>query len=355
MVGIVALKNFETGSYRRMRVSVFKGNMYSDIASGELVSSYIIDPVLEVAVLELSNDTGDFVSLDKVVCVARSAREFFYSNTYATQLKFKTTGEDIKFKVSGTRCGVSEPASFRELFGDSSLFMLVSDEREHTYLWRSALCDAMNFAVQKIFGISEEVYAQSGGGIYINLALFSPRLVKFGVGDIDADVFKILKSLKKKRLGKLKPKDPYKEVTLMVNGFGYHSEAIYLVRRLKHEAYAKTIKDFIGIDDKQIILRLLAFSSNQALRECTDSFTSDASDYITNCFKYSNIKHESYKDMISAREFLFLVHEAKGDMAEILSARSSNLKFLKFLPCAKYLLSDATACWETERKKNYEN
>jgi hypothetical protein len=352
MVGVVALKNFETGSYSHMRISVFKGNAYSDIANGELISSYIVDPIFKLAALELSNDTGDFVSLDKVVCVARCAREFFYSNTYATQLKFKTVGEDIKFKVSGTKCGVSEPASFRELFGDNSLYMLVSTEKEHTYLWRSALCDAMNFVVQKMLDTSEEVYAQSGGGIYINLALFSPRLIKFGVMDIDPDVFKILKALKKKRIGKLKPKDSYKKVPLMANGFGYHSEAIYLFRRLKHEAYARTIKDFIGLGDKEIILRLLAFPSNHALRKCVDSFTLDASDCITNCFKYSNIEHESYKDMISAREFLLLAHESKGDIAEILCARSSNMRLLKHLPCAKYLLSDATAYWEKGKGEN---
>ena len=352
MVGVVALKNFETGSYSHMRISVFKGNSYSDIKKGTFISSYIADPDANLAVLELSGDANCIVSLDKVISVSCSAREFFYSHTHATQLKFKTVGDDIYFKISSAKCGVTEPASFRSLFKNDSLYMLISDEKKHSFLWRSALCDAMNFAVQKAFDISEEVYTQSGGGIYINLALFSPHLVKFCIRDIDLDVFKILKSLKKKRIGKLKPKSSYTALPLNSDGFGYQSEAVYLYRRLKHESYVKTIKEFTGLGDKEIVLRLLSFPSNRDLRVCADSFVANSLDFLTSCFKYSNIKHESYKDMMSARELLLFAYEAKGDMAEILSARSSNLKLLKHLPCAKYLLSDATAYWEKGKGEN---
>ncbi len=350
MVGVVALKNFQTGSYRYMRISVFKGDAYSDIEKGELISSYIVDPDANLAVLELSGDANCFVPLDKVVFVSRSAREFFYNNTHATQLEFKTNGDDIYFRISGTKCGVSEPASFRELFGDDSLYMLISDEKEHTYMWRSALCDAMNFVVQKAFDVSEEVYTHSGGGIYINLALFSPRMARSVFKDIDRDVYKRLTALRKKRIGSLKlcPLDKTKKP--MPCGYGYRSETVYLYRRLKHEAYTKTFKEFAGLSDKEILLRLKSFPSNYALRECADSFTKDALDCITNCFKYSNIKHESYKDMISARELLYLTYDATWNISGILSARSSNLKFLKHLPCAKYLLSDATAYWDRRKE-----
>ena len=349
MVGVVILKNFETGSYKYMQVTVFDGSSYADIERGEAVFSYSVNPDEDDVRQTFSLENPDIsVSKSDILAIASFARTYMFQNPYATILKFKKNGSDTVFKTSSCREGVSSPASFHSLFLDDSLYMLLSDEKENTYTWRSAFCDALNFAMQKIFGISDEIYSQSAGGIYINIALIGALRSKFIIKDLPWDVFVRLLFLKGGKKRRLKPVNLCKEAKPCAKPVGSHAYAVYLYRKLKYAIYQEVSQIMSDIKNScEAAVQLALIVKNSSLRLIVDEFCEDMSDFANSYYDFGYVSSKTHINMMSVREILSLANDTNlmENISKVLSARSSNIRFFNKLPCAKYILSDGTAIW----------
>lgn len=179
MVGVILLKNTTDGSYRYVRITAYDGKYYSDMDIDKPYSTYTVDAVQKcVSDRFLSCDESPKLRLGEVNYIFEQSRQYFLKYPYATQLLFKYDGNSVEFKINSMSAGVCEIPDFVNLFLQTGTYFLcggLQDKIRYTTLNASILCDAVNFAVNKCFGISNRLFYYSCGYIYVDVGIMFNR------------------------------------------------------------------------------------------------------------------------------------------------------------------------------------
>ena len=338
MVGVAILKDFETGSYERIRLTFFEGHSFEDIDRGRDFVSCVVNPVTRKIVF----DHGDLrrkPTAKEIFDVCRHVRELWMENEYATIVRFTQNYGDIKLRLVSEKLGVYGIPDKYSLFGRKHIDVseLVCDVRDRDILYISALCEALNFGVESLFNVNYPMFFYASGGIYVNVFLCESclgerfALPKELVG-LRRHATKYYRSIIKKRkinFAKQAESSPHPETAYdIIRQFRYYKCAVmkYVLEK--------------GLASKEFILQL---PQDSHIEELTSVFYMSACDFLEGLEGYfSAPSHVRY---ITVNDMLVLVSASsyRERIARKARAASINYKFQSKLPCPTYYDSHGRA------------
>ncbi len=346
MVGTVVFKNFETGSYKEMKITGFQGKTYSDIGQGDYFSCRVNLLDKSIVYDVKSKDDITFNSMDDILLVAQKARFYLYKNPWVTIAEFCFDKDECSLRAISFKCGVYAPVDIKTLFNDSAYYMRLGEFKDKSPLWMSAFCKGINFAFARFFDASERFVSFSSYGIYLNLALFRKR-----------DLFGRLENLK--RIWQISKKNrehlEFKAVNtealsvyefsggttfdkLVYNLCGFRCAMFNLFAKLFNEAGSKR---------KRLDILFQCAAIDEA-RKLTDEFYPELIECAESLFQYGYLEALSHAKVLKVKDVLTLGRTSfdSDKIALRAKALSVNSKLLSKLPCPPYFDSDGTAIWE---------
>ena len=351
MVGVVIFKNFETGSYADVRITMYEGSSFSDIERQEAFSSCTVNLDKKIFKYDyISDDTAPVIGMDAALELAAKARAYLYEHPYVTLAEFCVSGTECKFRPSSVKGGVYAPADFQSVFKHGSFFMLCTDCKAHTFTWVSALCEGINFALQMIFNTSAQIFTSAAGGVYIDLMgyMYSRKVRRYL--DLPENIINVIAgsgmpghriSLKPIHTDEITPEGGLSA--------GPRARIIYLYRSYKCRVH-NYIADMFRkpLSPEQVMELIISLPADEEIKHMTDEFAGDLSEYTGRYHDYGYVTAKSHADMLTVREALSLPNDISlmKTVSQIAAARSSNMKMYKNLPCAPYYGSDGTAYWD---------
>jgi len=346
VVGTIVFKDFETGSYKNMRIVVYNGFSYEDIGKGDFVSCRVnpdessID--YDISPLAGAPDPG----MTNILYIAQEARKYLWKNPYVTSAEYCFNYGECKLRPLSFKTGVYAPPDFHTLFNDGGFYALVASFADKTNLWRSVLCEGIDFAVRRVLDVSDKIFTCTGYGIYINAALFSKRLL--GSLNIPSAICKRAgkKNVKKLNLKKFHRAFLCTHTTPVSHPVG---KIVHLLSSFKVQCANRLEVLMEDIDSqKRGIKCIFTLAEDEEILRLTDEFVQELRDFSMNWFDYGYIAARSHVDMLTLRETLSLNADIKlsDTIAAEVKARSVNMKFMNKLPCAPFYDSDGTAIWE---------
>lgn len=342
MVGTVVFKNFETGSYKNIRLIAYSGTGFAHIGEGEFFSCLVNVDRKSIVYEDSLPQEGPERVMSRVLFVAQKAREYLYQNPYVTIAEYALNGDECKFRTVSVKCGVYQIPDFANLFFDSAFYKLISQKPDKSFLWCSTLCELMNFAFQKTFSTSLWVYSHSGYGIYFNISCLPARILK----KMNLPIKTVLDILGKSS-HRVKLKGPGKSVNLPEYKPVLHPyrKLITLASQTKLKA-AQRLQSLIK--DKKGACKVWQVASNFADDEyivgVTDALVQEMSDYAANYAQWGYLDAMSHKDCLTFREVFAISSDAEliKTISQAAFARSVNHKFLKKLPCSEFFDGDGS-------------
>lgn len=348
MVGTIIFKNFETGSYKEMRICAFDGNTYSHIGKGDFIQCYI-NLEKETIRYDTPPVSNSFCpTMGQMFSVAKEGRRFLLANSHITVCEYTLNGENISIRPVSSNWGVYEVPEITSLFNEGGFYKLTKEFPEKPPLWLSCLCEVMNFCVQRVFSLSETVFSRSSYGIYINLSVFSKRQLKaLGYGK-NSPYTKIISAKNRCKICLKKPQSLNLNSTRKVYPSS-KGKFIYELSLFKIKG-ANYFSDFVAksssLSDRLNCIMSLALDS--FIEKITDDFFDLVLQYSRDLFEFGYLKSQIHTKMITLKEVMLLAFDntEKGEVSKRVQARSKNFKLLNKLPCAKYFNSDGYAYWE---------
>lgn len=178
MVGVILIKDTETGSYRNIRITVCRGSHYTDIDLFGSYATYTLDIVTrEILHRHASDDSAPRLTLFELYTIADAAHKYLYDNLRATQLWFKWQDAKPVFKTVSAAEGVYSLPDLHNMYTQSAIYVICKNPGENegpvfTPLTGSVICSALNFAACKVLSAPVKLYYYSGGAIYADVGVF---------------------------------------------------------------------------------------------------------------------------------------------------------------------------------------
>ncbi len=346
MVGTIVFKNFETGSYEEMRIVAYNGTTYADIGEGEFFSCRVNLEQKGIVYDYTSSEDAPCRSMTAVLLLAKKAREFLYQNPYVTVAEYCFNSADCTLRAVSSKAGVYEPVDFKTLFNNGGFYKCIAEFSNKSPLWRSVLCEGLNFCIEHTFKTSERIFDFSSYGIYVNVSAF-PRSV-YNVFELPDKLKKTAKS--KSALGISLRYKRTKELE-------YNQNMVYQpFGRLLRQYCVYRIKCFNRLNE--ILMKttsrsarsraILSLPKDKYILSITNDFSEELLDFAMSYADYGYLKSKSHADMLVLREVLLLSVRAdvRQKISYVAQARSVNSKLLNKLPCAPYFDSNGTAIWQ---------
>ena len=313
MVGTVIFKDFETGSYETMRVTVYEGNSYADIDRAREFSSCVVSLEGRSAVYDaLSSGNAPRLNMKDLFELCQRAREYLYKHDWVTMADFLTDGTDASFRCRSVKSGIYSPIDIRTVYDTERQHMYkLCFEDDSSYLCLSARCHVANYCLKMLLGLEDDVFGISGRGVYMDASLIKAK---------SSYAAKIRKSDCKDAV------------------FGpcthSHMELISDFRSLKLCALKKIKQSYFkGKSLEELSLEIM---EDEYIKSASQEFADKLLDYLGNydfCFDAkSHIKYISISDAL----YLMMDTGASEDIAKRAAALSANMKLRKKLPCADY-------------------
>ncbi len=346
MVGTVVFKNFETGSYREMKITAFQGKNYSDIGVGDFFSCRVNLSDRSIIYDFKSKEDITFHSMEEILLVAEKARLYLYKNPYVTIAEFCLNMDECIFRTVSFKCGVYEPPDIKTLFGDSAYYMLLGEFEGKSPLWMSVFCKGINFAVSRILNTSERFVSFSSKGVYLNLSLFKKR-----------DLIGRVRGLKRILYIAKKCKEPLElkaRNTVPVSVYDYRGTTAFdkLVYSLCNfecsmfNLFAELMSK-ARFRKERVEILFNCTRIGEAIK-LTDELYPELLEFSESMYVYGYLEAKAHAASLDVKEVLFLgsVSGDAGKIALTAKASSVNSKLLSKLPCAPYFDSDGTAIWD---------
>lgn len=313
MVGTVIFKDFETGSYENMRVTVYSGSSYADIERAQEFSSCIVSLERKSVIYDACvSDNVPRLNMKALLELCRRAREYLYAHDWVTMADFRENGTDISFRCRSVKSGIYSPVDIHTVFdnGSTHLYKLCFEE-DADYLTLSVRCHAVNYCLKVLLDIEDDVFGISGRGVYMDTSLMKPKR-KYALRLNKADI----------------PPASFGPCTYS------HMELISSLRSLKLNALERA-KHF-SFKSKALPQACLQIMEDEYIKRASQEFAYELLDYLENydfCFEAkSHIKYMSIRDALC----LMLDTDASDDIAKRAAALSANMKLRQNLPCADY-------------------
>jgi hypothetical protein len=343
MVGTVIFKDFETGSYENMRVTLYNGHAYKDIDRQDNFSSCIVSPEKRRAVYDvITSADAPRLNMNALFELCRRAREFFYDNDWVTIADFAINGSDISLRQRSSQSGIFAPVDVRGLFDyKTNRIYKLCMESDESYLGLSIRCAVVNYCLKKLFDIEDDVFAISGKGVYIDASLFTGCRRSMDFLCIAKDVARLIKI--GKRNIKIKSPAPCADIAdSNYKDMNSHMRLIELWRKTKVQALFEVYQKHkdTHMCPSQLGLNIIEdISINKVSEEFRTLLTEYLEDYEF-CFEAkSHINYISVEDALCILSDI----EETDKIAKRAAALSANMKLRKRLPCADYYDSHGRA------------
>jgi len=349
VAGIIIFKNFETGSYQNIRITMYHGTGFADIKRSEEFSSCTVG-------LDSGYVNYDFVSspwaprcgMVQLLDIAKSAREYLYDNLHVTIAEFRHAHGDFDIRPASVKGGVHTPVDYRALFEPDvqDIYSLCKDNSDRTYLFNSLLCTALNHSMRRALNTEEGIFGHSGGGIYINAGLFSHSRAAMKALGIPGHIRMLIKSKRQRaHMPKLSsPSRTWDKCEGSLSGSAYRN-AIHALHYLKC-SILRYVTEILPQDGTKydITKLILSLPFDEKIISLVEVCAAELRDFAQS-FEYY-LKAKSHVDFLTAEEILSLATEKDFKVAETAHARSVNWRLSSKLPCPPYYDSRGKAYWE---------
>ena len=349
MVGIIILKDFETGSYSRVRITAYEDDSFSNIGNGDF-SSCVVEPDKGTFAVDYKScDHSRVVTMAEAFKLTEDARRFWYSNREATELEFCFSTEESKFRIHSTKDGVYSPPDLQNLFKGDSFYKLCGEFKEDSFSQNAVLCDTLNYSVQRLYNTSEAVYAVAGVGVYINLVPFADCRGALSALAVSGKIKTLIKSAAKLHGININPCLSMPEEMEYADEFVSRSghRLINQFRNCKIKV-CKRVYDILKNNPEHFIVVLTKLCNDPEIKRLTKEFSLEFEDFCSKFYDYGYLEAKSHTRCITVREALAILSDTpcSKEISSGVSARSANLKFQQKLPGAHYYGSDGRAYWE---------
>lgn len=350
MVGTVIFKDFESGSYEDMRLTIYEGSSYEDIQRGGDFVSCVVNPeALRIRYDHRSSDSAPSLRMRQVLQIARKAREYLYEHTYVTMAEFCIRGDDVDIRTSSVKSGVYEPVDIRAAFykGVTDVYRLVSHVGTGSVLYVSVLCEALNFCVGRLFCIEEPLFGFSAGAIYANAALFTHSGEAMAAFGLDKSMKAVITTKRKKRhMLRFRPESIDDTEPQGTMSYGRHRSLILSYRSFKCEALKLVCSSLpANSSPKRMTRFILSLADDDKLRSLCDRFCRELKEFAEGLEHYfvarSHIEYTALKDIL----YLAMDADLHTDVAQKARAASINMKLQSKLPNPDYYDSRGRAYW----------
>ena len=176
MVGIILLKDIQTGSYAYTKVVVFNGSNYSEINYEKPFSEYTIN-IKKQKIVSKNISSNVEVTYFQLVSLLEKAHDFLFLNPHAVCLQFKISQTDTEFRIIPSKQGsFCLPDLYNFAYGNAVYFPLKTftfktqnGQIRANPLEADVCCVLLNYALQSLGNKSDVLYYQAGGTLYVNL------------------------------------------------------------------------------------------------------------------------------------------------------------------------------------------
>ncbi len=348
MVGTVTFKNFETGSYREMRITAYRGDNYADIGKGEFFSCRVSPEDKRIDFELLPPEAMDFAAMTSILYVANKARDYLLDNTHITVAEFCNSGNACNFRAISSKCGVYEPPDMKALWNGIGVYMLLKSFNTHNLIWISMLCESINFGIRRIFATSQKVFHFSGYGVYINLALFGRRGLRTLPQRIPASIKKLIPA--GRTLSALPKRKALKELESFLCDRAYYKRRVsYTISLCKIRVHNRMVH-LLGDAKKpsDIVRCIFSLVSDEEIAAFVAEASAEIKDYALTYKEYGYVEALSHINMLTVRDIILMETDlsASGLVAERLKARSINHKIFAAVPCPPFYDNCGTALWQ---------
>lgn len=341
MVGTVIFKDFESGSYERMRVTVYDGHSYEDIDRQGSFSSCLVSLENNKIVYDaVFGEAAPRLTMNRLLDLCQRARQYFYKNEWVTIADFCVSENEISIRSRSSKSGIFAPIDVRTLFDFKTrrIYRLCM-ESEESYLGLSVRCAVVNYCLKKLFDTEDDVFGISGRGVYIDASLFKGCRRSVDFLALCDDVRKLIKT---KKTRKLDMNCTLPEETELAPKEMPHMNLISEWRRLKLCSHAQMCKKYLGsrLSAAEICIDIL---EDADIKRRAEEFTCILTELLENYEFYFDAK--SHINYISIDDALSMLTDADASdkIAERAASLSANMKLRKRLPCADYYDSHGKA------------
>ncbi len=351
MVGRIIYKNFETGSYEKMLVTVFDGISYSDMEKNTEFSSYLVT-FFENRIQKqyASSDAAPRCTMKQILTISRKAREFLFRNSHVTVAEFAGDGENIRIRAASSKSGSYSPVDFPAVFtkGVRDVYKLTAEFKGTTHLYRSLCRDVLNYCVSEIFDIEDEMFGISSVGMYANVSLFAFSKEALSAAKIPRELCELMKTPRKRRHminpSRIRDVFPVPE----------ESRRVLPRERLVHDfrfLRYKVLKTALGFMPKpmsapQIAEFILSLPCNGEIISCVEEYYDELREFALR-FEYV-FEAKSHVDYLELEDVFRLAYreDSADEIVKRASALSANMKLRCKLPCPPYYDSLGEAYWQ---------
>lgn len=351
MVGRIIYKDFETGSYEKMLVTVFDGISYPDMEKNNDFSSYLVTfSEKKIQKQYVSSDSAPRCTINEILAVCRKAREFLFCHNYVTVAEFVLAGENIRIRSVSSKSGAYSPVDFSAVFtkGMRDVYKLVAEFKDTTHLYRSLLCSVLNYCVSEIFGIEEEMFGVSSAGVYANVSLFKFSKEALGEAKVPCELCALMKTVRKRRHminpARIRHNFPHMEESQRVLP---RERLISDFRFLRY----KVLKTVLGLMPRpmnapQITRFILSLPCKEEIICGFEEYYDLLHEFV---LRFEHVfEAKSHVDYLEVEDVFSLAcrEDTAVEAAKRASALSANMKLRCKLPCPPYYDSSGRAYWE---------
>ena len=331
MVGIIFLKDINTGSYANLKVVIFNGSNYSEINPQKPFSEYTIN-FKNQKIVSKNISSAVKVTYFDLIDIIKHAHNFLLSNPYAVCLQFKKTATDTEFRIVPTNHGRFSLPDMYNFFHGSGVyypiktftFKLQNGKVRANPLEADVCCFLLNHALLSLGCKSDALYFQSGGTLYLNLVpvLKNRFLRRYLKTNISPKAYKkALKLCKEDKAfssivlfsRKLKPFNDNFDFDVSIPDTEYEA-LINKTRAAKLSASIVASQYFSNVKPKEMIANLFKIVDDEKFLGIKNSYFEKISDFGRRLHTYNHIDHKHYLNFLSVYDiisFEFDVHLRK--------------------------------------------
>lgn len=207
MVGIILLKDIQTGSHKYFKLAIFSGNSYSDINPEKGFSEYVIN-IENKKIVSKNLSSGISISYFELLDLCDLSIKFLLSNPHVICLQFKRS-QDTEFRIIPSNHGnYVLPDLYNFLHGNAVYFPIKTftfktgnGKLRANLLEADVCCELLNFAMHIFAKDITPMYYQAGGTLYVDLCsiIKNPVLSIFLQRYLPQKAYKFAKRLYRER------------------------------------------------------------------------------------------------------------------------------------------------------------
>lgn len=181
MTGKVYLKDFESGTYKNIKITVHPGSSFDDITNKDVFAEYIINTedrsIISEKIFNSKSLADKIPTYAELMNLFDSSRRFFFKHTYAVLLEYKGDGKDFEFRTAAENHGKFRLPSLYNYFRGNSVyiplktftFKLKNGKLRGCPLEADVYAELLNFTFCYIFDDACCFFYQAGGTLFLDV------------------------------------------------------------------------------------------------------------------------------------------------------------------------------------------